>query len=165
MDSSRTSVSGLPRFESSAVQEGAAHGVVPWARSPSTVAAPVEQRRPSARHSIGERSWASSTTTWARLGIRVIRSRASSMSTRSAADQRAEPGPRGSCDQIIAACSAAVRIPSAAAASVAADDSSPNTSRTGSTFGQVASTAARTGLDRRTASCVRSSQASPAASI
>ena len=44
-------------------------------------------------------------------------------------------------------------------------DSRPNTSRTASTFGQIASTAARTGRDRRTASWVRSSQASPAASI
>jgi hypothetical protein len=152
-------------LDSSDGQERAAHGVVPWARSPSTVAAPVEHRRPSARHSIGDRSCASSTTTWARLGVRVIRSRASSMSTRSAADHRADPGPRGAGDQRIRSCSASVSTPPAASASAGAEDSSPNTSRTGSTFGQIASTAERAGLERRTDSCVRSSQASPAASI
>ena len=44
------------------------HGVVPCARSPSTVADPVAHRRPIARHSIGDRSCASSSTTCARLG-------------------------------------------------------------------------------------------------
>ena len=41
-----------------------AHGVVPCARSPSTVADPVVQRRPTARYCIGDRSCASSSTTW-----------------------------------------------------------------------------------------------------
>ena len=48
---------------------------------------------------------------------------------------------------------------------LAADDSRPNTSRFASTFGHTWSTQARTGAERRTASCVRSSQVSPAASI
>ena len=51
--------------------ESVAHGVVPWAMSPSTVADPVEQRRPTARSCMGERSCASSSTTWPRLGVRV----------------------------------------------------------------------------------------------
>ena len=55
--------------------------------------------------SIGDRSCASSTTTCARLGVRSIRSAASSSSTRSARDQRADPGPRGAGDHAIAACS------------------------------------------------------------
>jgi len=87
------------------------------------------------------------------------------MSTASAGDQRAEPGARGAGDHTIAARSSAVSRSPAASASASAEDSSPNTSRTGSTLGQTASTAERTGRDRRTASCVRSSQASPAASI
>ena len=139
--------------------------MVPCAMSPSTVAEPVAHRRPIARHSIGDRSCASSTTTCARLGVRSIRSRVSSTSTASAADQRAEPGPRGGRPQLIAACSPGSSSPDAAVASRAGSESSRNTSRTGSVLGQMASTAARTGRVRRTASCVRSSQASPAASI
>ena len=65
-------------------QEVAAHGVVPWAMSPSTVAAPVAHRRPIARTSIGDRSCASSTTTCAIDGVRSMRSAASSISTWSA---------------------------------------------------------------------------------
>ena len=70
-------------------QERVAHGVVAWARSPSTVTEPVLARRPTARSIIGDRSWASSTITCPRLGVRCSRSAASSIKIRSASDQRA----------------------------------------------------------------------------
>ena len=72
-----------------------AHGVVPWAMSPSTVSDPVDARRPTARSCIGERSCASSSTTCPRLGVRSSRSATSSSSAMSARDQRAAPLERG----------------------------------------------------------------------
>ena len=87
--STSTCPSGLPRWRSEDVHESVAHGVVPWAMSPSTVADPVEHRRPTARSCIGERSCASSSTTWPRLGVRSRWSRTSSSSTASA---RRPPG-------------------------------------------------------------------------
>ena len=101
----------MPRCESSAGQEVAAHGVVPCAMSPRTVAAPVAQRRPIARISIGDRSCASSTTMCAIDGVRSIRSAASSISTWSARVHGAEPGPRGGFGQLIAVISASVSRP------------------------------------------------------
>ena len=53
----------LPRCFSASSHDGVAHGVVPWAMSPSTVIEPVEQRRPTARSCIADRSCASSSTT------------------------------------------------------------------------------------------------------
>ena len=47
----------------------------------STVADPVEHRRPTARNCMGERSWASSRMTWPRLGVRSTRSANSSSNT------------------------------------------------------------------------------------
>ena len=61
--SSSTSASGWPRWASDCDQERVAHGVVAWARSPSTVTEPVLARRPTARSIIGDRSWASSRIT------------------------------------------------------------------------------------------------------
>ena len=71
------------------------HGVVAWARSPRTVAEPVEHCRPTERSIIGDRSCASSSTTWPRLGVRSSRSGASSISTASCSDQRRTAGPLG----------------------------------------------------------------------
>ena len=118
-----------------------AHGVVPWAMSPSTVAEPVEQRRPTARSCIGERSCASSRTTWPRLGVRSTRSAASStqhgVGERPARRRRdraaawptaAAPAPRRS------------RTPSAASARKSASESSRSTSAPGRRAGHSAST-------------------------
>ena len=63
-----TAASGLPRWASVSRQSRAAHGAVPWARSPSRVIEPCSLRRAMARHCIGDRSCASSTTTWPKLG-------------------------------------------------------------------------------------------------
>lgn len=65
--STSTSASGLPRCASDSSHDAVAHGVVPCAMSPSTVAEPVEQRRRPRARCIGERSWASSRMTWPRL--------------------------------------------------------------------------------------------------
>ncbi|CAM5281789.1 hypothetical protein SVIOM342S_01572 [Streptomyces violaceorubidus] len=62
--SGTTAASGRPRWARTVRQDRAAHGVVPWARSPRTVSEPKADLRAMARHSIGERSWASSTTMW-----------------------------------------------------------------------------------------------------
>ncbi len=58
-----TSPSGLPSSSMRGAHEVAAHGVVPCARSPSTVSEPCSLRLATARHSMGDRSWASSTMT------------------------------------------------------------------------------------------------------
>ena len=70
-------------------QFAAAHGAVPWARSPSSVIEPCSLRRAIARACIGLRSWASSTTTCPKLCSRSSRPAASSSNTRSAALNRA----------------------------------------------------------------------------
>ena len=110
----RRAPSGLPRCCRVDAQSAVAHGVVPWARSPSTVAAPVEQRRPTARSCIGDRSCASSSTTWPRLGSRSTRSAASSTRTASASDQGADFGPRAGLAQSSSRCSSSSSTPSAA---------------------------------------------------
>ena len=89
--SSSTSASGWPRWVIDSAQDEVAHGVVAWARSPSTVTEPVLARRPTARSCMGDRSCASSRITWPRLGVRLIRSAVSSIKITSASDQRAEP--------------------------------------------------------------------------
>ena len=76
-------------------QSVAAHGAVPWARSPSSVIEPCSLRRAIARHCIGDRSCASSTTTCPKLVTRSISPAASSISTRSAALHRAAFTVRG----------------------------------------------------------------------
>ena len=91
---------------------------------------------------------------------------ASSINTASAADHlaRLRPTARASAHRIVF-CSSAVRMPSACAARKSASESSRSTSFAGSTGGQIAFTAAFTAVLRATASCTRSSGASPARSI
>ncbi len=150
--SSSTTASGLPRCIRQSRHEVAAHGVVPCARSPSTVAEPVLHRRPTARSCIADRSCASSITTWPRLGIRVSRSDASSSSATSAADHRACPALRGGASHRSRRCSASSSTPFACSARKRASDSSRKTSLTGSRAGHIASAHALTGRVRATAS-------------
>ena len=157
--------SALPRWRSAVPQEPVAHGVVAWARSPSTVAEPVEQRRPTARSIIGERSCASSATTWPRLGVRshevgglVDQHRVGQRPPRAA-------GLLGGRAHSSSACSSAVEQPVGgrgeerrrrrAAAAPAAPGRPPATP----------STYLLTSRLRATASCTRSSGESPASSI
>ena len=59
-----TPVAGEPRWTTASSQLVWAPGAVAWARSPSTVIDRDGHRRATARSSIAERSWASSTTAW-----------------------------------------------------------------------------------------------------
>lgn len=156
---------GLPRWCRASGQLAVAHGVVPWARSPRTVAEPVVQRRPTARYCIGERSCASSSTTCPSEAVRWTRSAVSSTRTASACVQRAVFTDRPGLGQSTVRCSSGVRTPSAHAARNSGSESSRSTSLAGSTSGQHSLTSALTAELRATASCTRSSGASPPCSI
>ncbi len=163
--SSSITASPLPRCPSASSQLRVAHGVVPCARSPRTVAEPVVQRRPTARYCIGDRSCASSRTTCPREWVRSIRSVASSISTASAGDQAAAFTERAGFAHSTAFCSSSVRIPPACSARKSASARRRRTSLAGSTCGQTDFTSAFTAALRATAFCTRSSGASPARSI
>ena len=119
-----------------------AHGVVAWARSPRIVADPVEHCRPTERSIIGDRSCASSSTTWPRLGVRSSRSAASSISTASCSDHLARrPGPSAASPRRSRACSSSSRMPSAALGQeVRRRRAAASPAACGSTAGQSAST-------------------------
>ena len=122
-----------------------AHGVVPCARSPSTVAEPVVQRRPTARYCMGERSCASSSTTWPervralhQVGRLVDQHRVRRRPLR----RLHAPGRLRPQDRLLLVLGRG--CPSACAARNSASDSSRSTSFAGSTGGQIAFTAAFT---------------------
>ncbi len=92
-----------------------AHGVVPCAMSPSTVTEPVEQRRPTARSCIGERSWASSSTTCPRLGTVAAGRRPRRAGPCRPRVQRAVPLVRAGLSHSSIDCSCGVRSSPAAA--------------------------------------------------
>ena len=101
--------SGLPRWASVSRQSRAAHGVVPWARSPSRVSEPCSLRRAIARHCIGDRSCASSTTMWPKpVGRSISPATSSTQHGVGGADHRAALGVRGGLAQRSASCSASV---------------------------------------------------------
>ncbi len=155
--SGTTAASGRPRWRSVPSQERAAQGVVPCARSPSTVSDPKAALRAMALHSIGDRSCASSTTTWPYPSGCPISPATSSSSSRSAADQAAERHDRGGRAHSRARCSSASRIPPAARPNRSASDSTSATTCSGRTSGQTASTYAVTPRARS----IRRTQAAP----
>ena len=157
--------SGLPRCPSEAFHESVAHGVVPCARSPKTVAEPVEQRRPTARSCIGERSCASSRTTWPRLRVRWRWSLISSTSTVSATDHLADPRPDAGLAHRSIERSASVSRSALCLCSVVASESRLNSTAFGSSAGHTDAAYLLTAAERATASCTRSSGESPACSI
>jgi hypothetical protein len=138
--SSSIRASGLPRCRIAVTQSSTETSDVACARSPSTVTDPVAQRRPTARSIIGERSCASSSTTWAVLAVRSSASAASSTRTASASVQRAVPAERDGLGHSSKRCSSALRRPSAAVARISADDSSDQTTPAASVFGHTEST-------------------------
>ncbi|PPS79727.1 hypothetical protein BZZ08_06122 [Streptomyces sp. MH60] len=149
--SGTTAASGRPRWARTVRQDRAAHGVVPWARSPRTVSEPKAERRAMARHSIGERSWASSTTMWPQPSGCSRSPATSSSRTRSAADQRADFHDRGARPvHSRARCSSSSSTPSAALASSPGSPSSGARTSSGRTRGHTASRAAPTGRARST---------------
>ncbi len=154
-----------PRCSSVTSHEGVAQGVVPCAMSPSTVIEPVEQRRPTARSCIGERSCASSSTTCPILAERRVRSVSSSSSTASAELHFAEPAVREGFSHSSSFCSSAVRMPSACRASTSGSENNECRSFFGSTVGHTESAYFFTSRLRATESCTRSSGESPASSI
>ena len=139
--------------------------VVPWAMSPRTVAAPVLQRRPTARSCMGERSCASSRTTCPKLGVRVRWSASSSRSTVSARDQRAAAFVRGGLSHNRIRCSSSDRRPAACFASHAASESRVKRSALASRAGQSCAAYRFTAVLRATESWTRSSGESPLRSI
>ena len=163
--STSTWLPGLPRCASDSSHESVAHGVVPWAMSPRTVAAPVLQRRPTARSCMGERSCASSRTTCPRLGVRVRWSASSSRSTVSARDQRAAPFVRGGLSHNRIRCSSSDRRPAACFASHAASESRVKRTALASRAGQSCAAYRFTAVLRATESWTRSSGESPLRSI
>ena len=166
---SRTStwLPGLPRWASDSSHEASPTAWCParcrrgrWPTRSSS-AGP----RPAAAS--GERSCASSRTTWPRLGVRSTRSASSSSRTASASDQRAAPLLRGRLVPAAASrCSSASRTPSACAGEEFGVGEQPEQHlRAGRARGQTASAYCLHRGSRATASCTRSSGESPLRSI